>query len=66
MSTAVSFLRLSSLYKAWNKVSRGSRRTSWFFNTAPGVPHVAATYLLHFSAWCAIAGSNRRPRDYGE
>lgn len=38
-------------YKAWHEVSKGSRRTSWFFNTAPGVPHVAATYLLHISAW---------------
>ena len=36
--------------KARVKVAEGSSRTSWFFNTSPGVPHVAATYLLHISA----------------
>ena len=45
MLPADSMLRQSSLYKARNKVSLGSRRTSWFVSTAPGVPHVAATYF---------------------
>ena len=42
-----------------------SYRTSWFVNTALGVPPVAATYLLHFSALVCLRGFEPRTTWFG-